>query len=115
LEPYRRRWSQRTIYRIAAAEGIAAAVQALDRWLSWAARCRIPAFTDLRKRIRRHRDAILHAIAEQLSNGLIESTNTKTRLIIRRGFGFRAPDAIIALVMLCLAGNRPTFPRRQLG
>ena len=103
----------RTVYRIAKAEGLAAAVAALDRWLAWAQRCRIPAFLDLRRKIRRHYDAIVAAVAEQLSNGLIESTNTKTRLIIRRGFGFRSADAVIALVMLCLGGNRPTLPRRQ--
>jgi hypothetical protein len=96
-------------------EGTPAAVAALDRWLSWARRCRIPAFTELARKIKRHYDAILHAIVEQLSNGLIESTNTKTRLIVRRGFGFRSADAIIALVMLCLGGNRPTLPRRQPG
>ncbi|MCX5215494.1 ISL3 family transposase [Kitasatospora sp. NBC_00240] len=104
----------RTIYRIAAEEGVQAAVKALDRWLSWAARCRLPAFTDLARKIKRHYEAILHAIIEKLSNGLIESTNTKTRLIIRRGFGFRSAEAVIALVMLCLGGNRPTLPRRQL-
>ncbi|MFJ8478365.1 ISL3 family transposase [Kitasatospora sp. NPDC094011] len=103
----------RTVYRIAKAEGLAAAVAALDRWLAWAQRCRIPTFLDLRRKIRRHHDAIVAAVAEQLSNGLIESTNTKTRLIIRRGFGFRSADAVIALVMLCLSGNRPTLPRRQ--
>jgi transposase len=48
-----------------------------------------------------------------MSNGLIESTNTKTRLIIRRGFGFHTAYAIIALVMLTLAGPRPTLPGRQ--
>lgn len=103
----------RTIYRIAKTEGARAAAEALDRWLSWARRCRIPAFIELGRKVRRHYDAILHAIIEELSNGLIESTNTKTRLIIRRGFGFRSAEAIIALVMLCLGGNRPTLPRRQ--
>ncbi|MFE4976447.1 ISL3 family transposase [Kitasatospora sp. NPDC056651] len=104
----------RTVYRIAKAEGLAAAVAALDRRLVWAQRCRIPAFLGLRWKIKRHYDAITAAIAEQLSNGLIEATNTKTRLIIRRGFGFRTADAVIALVMLCLGGSRPTLPRRQL-
>ncbi|MGW2255981.1 transposase [Kitasatospora sp. NPDC001660] len=73
-------------------------------------RCLIPAFLNLRRKIKRHYGAITAAIAEQLSNGLIEATNTNTRLIIRRGFGFRTADAIIALVMLCLGGNRPTNP-----
>ncbi|MFG2843607.1 transposase, partial [Kitasatospora sp. NPDC048296] len=104
----------RTIYRIARTEGAHAAAEALDRWLSWARRCRIPVFVELARKVRRHHDAILHAIVEELSNGLIESTNTKTRLIIRRGFGFRSADAVIALVMLCLGGNSPALPRRQL-
>ncbi|WP_107502522.1 transposase [Streptomyces noursei] len=38
-----------------------------------------------------HHDAIRAALITGLSNGLIESTNTKTRLIIRRGFGFHTP------------------------
>jgi transposase len=104
----------RTIYQIARAEGAHAATEALDRWLSWARRCRIPVFVELARKIRRHYDAILHAIVEELSNGLVESTNTKTRLIIRRGFGFHSAEAVIALVMLCLGGNRPLLPRRQL-
>ena len=61
------------------------------------------------RELRRY-DVILHAISEEPSNGLIESTNTKTRLIIRRGSGFRSADAVIALVMLCLGANRPTCP-----
>ncbi len=58
----------RTIYRIAKAEGVRAATEALDRWLSWARRCRIPAFVELGRKVRRHYDAILHAIVEELSN-----------------------------------------------
>lgn len=52
----------RTICRIARAEGTPAAVAALDRWLSWARR-RIPAFTELARKIRHRYDAILHAIS----------------------------------------------------
>lgn len=90
-----------------------AALKALDRWISWARRCRIDAFVDLQRRIRRHHHAIRAALTTGMSNGLIESTNTKTRLIIRRGFGFHSAEAIIALVMLTLAGDKPTLPGRQ--
>jgi transposase len=90
-----------------------AALKALDRWIGWARRCRIDAFVDLQRRIRRHYDAIRAALTTGMSNGLIESTNTKTRLIIRRGFGFHTADAVIALVMLTLTGDRPTLPGRQ--
>ncbi|MFG2562215.1 transposase, partial [Streptomyces sp. NPDC048496] len=91
-----------------------AALTALHRWIGWARRCRIDAFAGLQRRIVRHYDAIRAALITGMSNGLIESTNTKTRLIIRRGFGFHSADAIIALVMLTLAGDKPTLPGRQL-
>jgi len=47
------------------------------------------------------------------SNGLIESTNTKIRLITRIAFGFKSPDALIALALLSLGGHRPALPGRN--
>jgi len=47
-----------------------------------------------------------------LSNALIESTNTKIRLITRIAFGFKDPHALIALAMLSLGGYRPPLPGR---
>lgn len=90
-----------------------AALEALDRWISWARRCRIPAFVKLQKSIVKHRSRILAAIEHNLSNGLIESTNTKIRLITRMAFGFRSPEALIALALLSLGGHRPALPGRK--
>ncbi|WP_172649732.1 ISL3 family transposase [Rhodococcus opacus] len=84
----------------------------LDRWIGWARRSRIPAFVALQKSIRAHKPAILAAIEHGLSNGRIESVNTKIRLITRRGFGFHTPEAVIALAMLSLGGARPQLPGR---
>jgi len=42
-------------------------------------------------RIVRHRTAILVVIEHGLSNGRVESTNTKIRLITRIAFGFYSP------------------------
>src|ERR1700682_4390047 len=86
--------------------------QALDRWISWARRCRIPVFVELAGRIVRHREAIDAALDHGLSQGLIESTNTKIRLLTRIAFGFRSPEALIALAMLALGGHRPALPGR---
>ena len=86
--------------------------QALDRWISWARRCRIPVFVELAGRIVRHRQAIDAALDHGLSQGLIESTNTKIRLLTRIAFGFRSPEALIALAMLGLGGYRPALPGR---
>jgi transposase len=85
---------------------------ALGRWLKWAARCRIPEFTDLGRKIRRHLPAIHATLDHGLSNGRIESVNTKIRLITRMAFGFRDPAALIALAMLTLGGLRPALPGR---
>jgi transposase len=52
---------------------------ALDRWLSWARRCRIPAFVRLARRITAVRDKIDATLTHRLSNALIESVNTKIR------------------------------------
>ena len=90
-----------------------AAVEALDRWISWARRCQIPSFVKLQKSIVKHKDRILAAIEHNLSNGLIESTNTKIRLITRMAFGFRSPEALIALALLSLGGHRPALPARK--
>jgi len=89
------------------------ATEALEKWLSWARRCRIPAFVKLAKTITRHRASILAAIEHGLSNGRIESVNTKIRLITRVAFGFKSPDALIALAMLNLGGHKPVLPGRS--
>ncbi|HEU5044335.1 MAG TPA: ISL3 family transposase [Nocardioidaceae bacterium] len=89
------------------------AVEALEAWIGWARRCRIGAFVDLQRRIVKHRASILAAIEHGMSNGRIESVNTKIRLITRVAFGFKSPDALIALAMLNLGGHRPTLPGRK--
>jgi len=99
----------RTIF----AMGYDDAVEALDRWISWARRCRIPSFVKLQKSIVKHKPRILAAIEHGLSNGLIESTNTKIRLITRMAFGFKSPEALIALALLSLGGHRPVLPGRK--
>jgi len=88
--------------------------QALDRWISWARRCRIPVFAELAGRIATHRHAINAALDHGPSQGLIESTNTKILLLTRIAFGFRSPEALIALAMPALGGHRPGLPGRKI-
>jgi len=86
---------------------------ALERWLSWARRCQIPAFVRLAARVTKARDTIHATLAHGLSNALIESVNTKIRLLTRIAFGFRSPEALIALAMLSLGGHKPNLPGRN--
>ena len=90
-------------------EGIAA----LDRWCAWASRCRIPVFVKLGQRVRRHRAKIIATLEHGLSNALIESTNTKIRLLTRMAFGFQRPEALIDLAMLAHGGYCPPLPGRH--
>ena len=101
----------RTVFAIAR-RSPTEAVEALDRWISWARRCRLPAFVKVAQRVVRNRDAIIASIEHGLSNALVESMNTKIRLIVRVAFGFHSAEAIIALAMLSLGGHRPTLPNR---
>ena len=87
--------------------------EALDRWLAWASRSRIGPFVDLARKIRRHRAAIHAALDENMSNALVESVNTKIRLLTRVAFGFHGPQPLIALAMLNLGGYRPDLPGRK--
>jgi hypothetical protein len=86
--------------------------RALDRWLSWGRRSQLPSFVYLAKRITKHREAIEANLEHGLSQGLIESTNTKIRLLTRIAFGFHGPQPLIALALLAL-GSPPT-PRPKL-
>jgi transposase len=98
----------RTVFKLPVEE----AATALDRWCRSAAASRIPQFVDLQRTVRRQRAPILAAIEHGLSNGRTEAVNTKIRLRTRMAFGFKNPDALIALIMLSLGGHRPTLPGR---
>jgi transposase len=87
--------------------------QALDRWMSWARRSRMPAFVQLQRRIATHRPAIEAALDTGLSQGLVESTNTKIRLLTRIAFGFHGYQPLIALAMLALGSHPPRLPGRD--
>ena len=89
------------------------AIVALDGWLRWAQRCRLPAFVELYHRIKKHRSTIEATLNSGLSNALVESTNTKLRLLTRMAYGFRSTDNLIALCLLDRGGYCPPLPGRQ--
>jgi transposase len=86
--------------------------EALRRWLAWARRSQLPAFVDLHRKISAHRDAIEATLDHGLSNALIESTNTKIRLLTRIAFGFHGHQPLIALALLALGSHPPRLPGR---
>ena len=88
-------------------------IELLDEWLIWASRSRLKPFVELARRIRVHfRSDIAHTLIYRLSNGRIESVNTKIRLLTRIAFGFKSVHALIALVRLHLGGYHTPLPGR---
>ena len=85
---------------------------ALDRWIEWTRRSRIPAFVHLQRRIVTHRAAIDIALDTGLSQDLVESTNTKIRLLTRIAFGFHGYKPLVALALLALGAHPPRLPGR---
>jgi transposase len=85
----------------------------LEQWLDWAARCRIPAFVELGRRIRKHLPGVEATLLHDLSNALVESTNTKIRVLTRVAYGFKEPEHLIALALLDRGGYCPPLPGRS--
>jgi transposase len=97
----------REVFAVAGPPGILL----LDRWLRWAARSRITPFVELARKIRTYfRNDIVNTLTHRLSNGLIEATNTKIRLLTRIAYGFKSVNALIALTKLHLGGYNIQLP-----
>jgi transposase len=82
----------------------ARAEKALDEWLAWATRSRLPDFVRAARTVRKHRDGILAYVRHRLTNGPIEGINTRLRMIARRAFGFHWPQSLTAMFYLCTGG-----------
>jgi transposase len=105
---YQLKEALRLVFRLDAED----ALHALDRWLAWASRSRIPEFVATGQRVRRALPTITATLTQRMSNALVESTNTKLRLLTRNAYGFKKPEALIALGLLALGGHKPTLPGR---
>jgi transposase len=99
----------RNIFKYSYAE----AVIELDKWLSWASRCRIAEFVKLGKKIKRHKLAILSSIKHDLTNARVEDRGNKIKVTIRMGYGFRNIDNLISLVRLKCGGFDIRLPGRK--
>ena len=76
------------------------AVLSLGRWLLWSRRCDIPEFVGLAEKVTRNKKYIFATLKHGLSSGKLEGTNNLIKSIIRRAFGFRNVDNLIALIYI---------------
>jgi transposase len=91
-----------------------AALLLLDQWITWAQRCRLPAFVKVAATVSAHRTGIAATLSHGLSNARVEAMNTRIRLITRRAFGFHSAQALIALALLSFGGLCPPLHGRLL-
>ena len=89
------------------------AVQAFRDWLDWARTSQIEEFAHLAGRIAAIGHRIEATLTHGLSNALVESVNTKLRLLTRIAFGFHTTQPLIALAMLSQGPYRPRLPARH--
>lgn len=73
---------------------------------------RMPEFVELSRKVGRKRDGILRSIALGVSNARVEAVNSKIKVAIRQGYGFRNADDLIALIMLRCSDPGPALPGR---
>lgn len=90
-----------------------AGLDALNQWLDWAGACNIEQFRHLAARIAAIRPRIEATLVHGLTNALVESVNTRIRLLTRIAFGFHSAQPLIALAMLSQGPHRPQLPARH--
>jgi transposase len=83
----------------------------LAGWIAWAQRCRLEPFARLAKTIKNYQALIMNAVEHGLSNARSEATNTHLRLLTRRAYGYRSPEALIAMADLTRGGLCPPTTR----
>lgn len=87
----------------------------LKNWLWWTSHSRIKPFIELGRKIRRHKTRILNTIRMGMSNARIEATNNKIKLLVKRAYGFRNVQNLIALILLVCSDLKIILPNRASG
>lgn len=80
---------------------------AFGRFLLRGKRSGIPEFVALCEKLTRNKRYILATLKYGLSSGKLEAKNNIIKSIIRRSFGFRNIDNLIAMIYLRTSSNLP--------
>lgn len=76
----------------------------LDRWYSWARRCRLEPMKQVALTIEKHRDGILRWFDSRIANGIIESINSLIQAAKAKARGYRTTRNLKAITYL-IAGK----------
>lgn len=80
-------------------------VLAFGRFLLIARKCGIDEFVTLAEKLTRNKKYIIATLKYRLSTGKLEAVNNVIKSIIRRSFGFRNVDNLIAMIYLRTSKN----------
>ena len=76
----------------------------LNRWLSWAMRCRLEPMKQVARTIKTHKEGILRWFESRIANGLIEGINSLVQAAKAKARGYRTLTNLKAMVYI-LAGK----------
>ena len=76
----------------------------LNRWLSWAMRCRLEPMKQVARTIKTHKEGILRWFDSRIANGLIEGINSLVQAAKAKARGYRTLTNLKAMVYI-LAGK----------
>jgi transposase len=100
-----RAWAQREQLRAVLHTAPDRAGPAVDDWLRGAHASTVGPVRNLARRLQAHRELIINTIELRLSNGRLEGTNSKIRLLNHRGYGHHRPEALISLILLACSSD----------
>ncbi|MEJ7649480.1 MAG: ISL3 family transposase [Nakamurella sp.] len=87
--------------------------EVLAGWLSAARSSGLPEFVRLAATVDRYRQLILNTLEHNVSNARSEATNCHLRALTKRAYGYRTPEALIAMGMLTRGGLTVALPGRN--
>lgn len=98
---WRLKQALRAVYAIAAATNDPKrAREELDKWLSWARRCRLEPFKKLAKTIKERIEGVVRGMTDNRSNAYVEAMNGLLQQAKRAARGFRTATNFIAIAYL---------------
>jgi transposase len=104
---FRIKESLREIFRCAETPSQAEAL--LDRWYSWARRCRLDPIKKVAKTLKDHWQGILNAFDSKLTNGRVEAANSLIQAAKAKARGYGTTRHLITIAYL-VAGNLTHLP-----
>ena len=93
----------------------------LDLWIEDAKNSGLDPFIKLSKTIFQHKQFILNTLELGLNNARIEAINNKIKVVIRRSYGFRDVENLMAMIMYVCSDievarcNKPSKEKRVAG